>query len=66
MVNTENFTPMYNTLCEPYSAFRCRNKTMNSYIVVCTVKCSTEINDASSMNVCKKYWYLPLFSSILL
>ena len=26
---------------------------MNSYFVVCTVKCATEINNASSTNVCK-------------
>ena len=58
--NTENFTPMYNTLHEPYSALRCRNKTMNSYIVVCIVKCTTEINDASSMNVCKNILVLAL------
>ena len=59
-VNTENFTPMYNTLHEPYSTLRCRNKTMNSYVVVCTVKCTTEINDASSTNVCKKILVLAL------
>ena len=33
---------------------------MNLYIVVCNVKCTNEINDATSTNVCKKILVLAL------
>ena len=59
-VKTKNFTPMSKTLCQPYSTLQYRNKTMNSYVVVCKAKCTNEINDTSSTNVCKKILVLAL------
>ena len=59
-VKTKNSTPMYKDLCQPYSTLQYRNKTTNSYIVVCKAKCTNEIDDASSMNVCKKILVLAL------